>query len=93
MHHHGEALRKLKKNNIADWILNKQLHYLSDQDRAILLYAYKLTTDPGSVEETDIETLRDTGLEDRAILDVCQLTAYFNFVNRMAEGLGVQLEK
>ena len=93
MHHHGEALRTLKKDNIADWILNKQLHYLSEQDRAILLYAYKLTTDPSSVEKADIDTLRQTGLDDRAVLDICQLTAYFNFVNRMAEGLGVTLEK
>ena len=35
-------------------------------------------------------TLRAVGLDDRAILDACQVVAYFNFVNRIAQGLGVE---
>jgi alkylhydroperoxidase family enzyme len=40
----------------------------------------------------DLEPLRTAGLNDRAILEVVEVTAYFNFVNRLADGLGVSLE-
>jgi alkylhydroperoxidase family enzyme len=40
----------------------------------------------------DVEALRDIGLTDGEILDVCQVTAYYNYVNRLADGLGVELE-
>ena len=39
-----------------------------------------------------LNPLRDAGLDDRAILDLVQVIAYFNFVNRLADGLGVELE-
>lgn len=40
----------------------------------------------------DVETLRDHGFSDAAILDMCQITGYYAFVNRLADGLGVELE-
>jgi len=43
--------------------------------------------------ETDVEAIREAGLADDEIHDVCQVTAYYNFVNRMAQGLGVELEE
>ena len=43
-------------------------------------------------EATDIEALREAGFDDRAILDVCQVASYYAFVNRLADGLGVELE-
>ncbi|RMD60556.1 hypothetical protein D6833_09485 [Candidatus Parcubacteria bacterium] len=52
----------------------------------------KLTRTPWAVDETDIAALRNVGWNDRAILDIAQITAYFNYVNRMAEGLGIVLE-
>ena len=42
--------------------------------------------------EADVERLRDAGLRDAEILDVCQITAYYAYVNRLADGLGVELE-
>jgi hypothetical protein len=42
--------------------------------------------------EADVERLRETGLDDRAIVDANQVVAYFNYVNRVADGLGVELE-
>lgn len=60
--------------------------------QAILAYAEKLTLDPAAVREEDLEPLRASGLDDRGILEVVEITAYYNFVNRMAEGLGVRLE-
>lgn len=61
--------------------------------RAILAYAEKLTVSPSAMVEGDLEPLRREGLDDRAILDVVQVTAYYNFVNRTADGLGVELER
>ena len=58
----------------------------------MLDYAVKLTREPWSMTRDDVEALRATGLTDRAILDVNQVTAYYAFVNRLADGLGVELE-
>lgn len=55
-------------------------------------YALRLTVNPSQVDAGALEPLRAAGLDDRAILDLCQVVAYFNFVNRMAHGLGVELE-
>ena len=65
---------------------------LAPADRAILAYAVKLTVAPATVGEADVGALREAGFDDRAILDVCQVTAYYNYVNRLADGLGVELE-
>ncbi len=65
---------------------------LSPADRTMLDYATKLTLTPAAVTRGDIETLRSAGFDDRAILDIAQITAYFAFVNRTADGLGVALE-
>ena len=58
----------------------------------MLCYAEKLTKTPAAVTKDDVEKLRSTGFSDAAILDICQVTAYFAFVNRLADGLGIELE-
>lgn len=58
----------------------------------MLDYAVKLTRAPDTMSETDITHLRGVGLSDAAILDTCQVASYYNFVNRMGLGLGVELE-
>jgi uncharacterized peroxidase-related enzyme len=65
---------------------------LSPADRAMLDYAAKLTRTPAAVSEADVQALREAGFDDRAILDIAQITAYFGFVTRLADGLGVTLE-
>lgn len=65
---------------------------VTSAERAMLDYAVKLTRTPWAMREEDVETLRQAGLDDTAILDVCQITGYYNFVNRLADGLGVELE-
>jgi alkylhydroperoxidase family enzyme len=45
------------------------------------------------VTQQDIEHLRGLGWTDRAIHDAAQVTAYFNYINRLADGLGVDLER
>lgn len=58
----------------------------------MLDYAIKLTLNPSSMTENDVAGLKDKGFDDSAIHDICAVTAYFNFVNRIAEGLGVENE-
>ncbi len=65
---------------------------LTPADRAMLDYALKLTATPAEIEKPDVDSLRDHGFDDRAIHDICAITAYYAFVNRMADGLGVELE-
>lgn len=59
----------------------------------MLDYAIQLTRSPASVGEQEIESLRRAGFEDTAILDICQVASYYNYVNRLADGLGVELEE
>jgi len=65
---------------------------LDQRRRAIIDYALKLTLKPQAVTQEDIAGLRDAGLSDSAIHDVAAIVSYFNFVNRMALGLGVEME-
>lgn len=58
----------------------------------MLRYAAKLTRTPSKMKEADVEALREAGFTDAAILDICQGTAYYGFVNRLADGLGVEVE-
>ena len=65
---------------------------ISDKDKVMLSYAKTLTENPDSVREGEIIALRDTGFSDRDIFDINQVVSYFNYVNRIADGLGVTLE-
>lgn len=58
----------------------------------MLDYVLKLTRDPGGMTADDAEALSAAGFGDRAILDICQVASYYNYVNRLADGLGVELE-
>ncbi|MEO5904774.1 MAG: peroxidase [Gemmatimonadaceae bacterium] len=58
----------------------------------LLTYADRLTLDPSVVNPGDVEALRAEGFDDRAIHDACAIVSYFAFVNRIADGLGVELE-
>ena len=65
---------------------------LTAVDQAMLDYAEKLTRTPASIRAADVNRLRAVGFDDRAIHDLCAIVAYFGFVNRIADGLGVELE-
>lgn len=62
-------------------------------DRAMLGYAMKLTRTPAAMTVADVDLLRAAGFDDRAIHDVCAIVGYFAFVNRLADGLGIELEE
>jgi uncharacterized peroxidase-related enzyme len=65
---------------------------LKGADKAMLDYAVKLTVAPAEVSQADVDALRAAGFDDRGIHDICTITAYFAFVNRIADGLGVEME-
>lgn len=65
---------------------------LSAPDRALCEYAEKLTRRPGDMVPEDVGRLRTKGFSDVAIHDAAQIVAYFNYINRIADGLGVDLE-
>lgn len=58
----------------------------------MLEYAVKLTLHPWDMEESDVIRLREAGFGDAAILDINQVTSYYAFANRLADGLGITLE-
>ncbi|MEM7312010.1 MAG: peroxidase [Planctomycetota bacterium] len=62
------------------------------RQQAALNYAIRLTVNPAQITKQDVDVLRDQGFTDLAIHDLCSITAYFAFVNRIADGLGVELE-
>lgn len=66
---------------------------LGEADRAMLDYAVKLTVRPWDVGEEDVQGLRSLGFDDTGILDMVQVAGYYNYVNRLADGLGVELEE
>ncbi len=61
--------------------------------RVLCAYAVKLTLTPHQMQAADVDALRDAGLSDRDVVDANQVVAYFNYVNRVADGLGVELEE
>jgi uncharacterized peroxidase-related enzyme len=102
MHHHGAGLRRLLtakqvQKEIQNLLLRSlELDYteadITPADQVMLDYAVKLTRTPSDISAQDITTLKEHGLNNRAIHDLCSVTAYFAFVNRIADGLGVELE-
>ena len=65
---------------------------LAPADRAMLEFASLLTTRPAAITSGDLEELRGHGFDDAAIHDIAQVTALFNYYNRLADGLGIDLE-
>ncbi len=65
---------------------------LTPPERALCDYAVKLARTPGAMREADVDTLRAAGWNDEEILAAVGVIAYFSFINRMADGLGVDLE-
>ncbi len=66
---------------------------LAEADRALMAFAVVLTRTPGEMTRGHVQGLRDVGFDDRAIADVVQVVSYFNYINRVADGLGVDLEE
>jgi len=89
--HHAEALRRyVDDEETLDMLTSADgLEALEPRLSNIVRYAEKLTSAPSAMTESDLGELRAVELSDKDILDLSLITAYFNFVNRIALGLGV----
>jgi uncharacterized peroxidase-related enzyme len=89
---HSAALRKLTKDpRLADQIATDYAQAgISDRMKRALDYSLKLTLSPDAMAEEDVRSLRDAGWTDKDVMDITEVTALFNFSNRMASGLGWQ---
>ena len=65
---------------------------LDDQTRGMLDFALKLTKNPSGNKKADVEHLRSLGLTDQQILSTVLITCCFNFMTRLADGLGVEIQ-
>ena len=65
---------------------------MTKKEKLMLDYAKSLTIKPTSVQKNIITELKNIGFSDEDILDINQVVSYFNYVNRIVEGLGVKLE-
>lgn len=65
---------------------------LSPADRAMLDFAVRLTHSPAAIRREELDVLREVGFDDVAIHDIVQVTALFNYFNRLADGLGIDPE-
>jgi uncharacterized peroxidase-related enzyme len=92
--HHAASFRRAARDEAladsvhADW----RTAPLLPADRALAEYAEALTLDPAGEPEMRHAALRAVGWDDAAILRATEIIGYFNFVNRLADGLGVELE-
>jgi uncharacterized peroxidase-related enzyme len=71
-----------------DWRTAK----LDEQDHAMLTYVEKITKNPVSIWRDDMEALRKVGFDDTGILQITLIASFFNYINRMADALGVGRE-
>jgi uncharacterized peroxidase-related enzyme len=62
---------------------------ISEQDRVMLDYAAQITRDATRISPEDHARLRDAGFDDRAILQITLIASWFNYINRVADALGV----
>ena len=93
--HHSEALEEVEKDPQALYKLVKEFVSKKEtpREKALLAYAAKLTLSPKDICKEDIADMKEVGLTDEEILRANLIASYFNFSNRIALGLGVELEQ
>ena len=94
--HHSAGMRKLleqegKSSSSYEEALSQANpgEPFSEQEQVALAYVRKLTRAPGTIEQSDIDQLREQGLSDGEILEINQVAAYFSYANRTVSGTGV----
>ena len=71
----------------------REMPDLSPRDRALCTLAEKLSVTPARMVEKDWQPLRDLGFDDRACLEVAHIVGIFNYLTRLADGFGLQLDR
>ena len=91
--HHRAGLERLapQRPGLGEALAGGETGDLGPREAALVAFATKLTASPARMSEVDVAELRTAGLDDRAILDLAQVVGYFNYVNRIVTGLGVEL--
>jgi len=91
---HGEDLRAASSDaKLAEAVKRDYRRArLTPRQKALAGFAVKVTRKPASVRPRDLAALRRHGLSDRDILDAVQVISYFNYINRVADALGIDLE-
>ncbi len=86
---HGQAVRQLSKDpQLGEMlVMNYKVAELDERTRTMLDFVWKLTKTPENINENDRELLRQVGFIEQEIFDICDITAFFNYTNRMAHGL------
>lgn len=94
MTHHRRGLRRLLRDDaLAEAIeSNFENADISDKTKRMLRYAVKLTRTPAAASQSDVDGLREAGFNDTDILHIVEVTAYYAYANRIADGLGIPLE-
>ena len=89
---HSQAVREFSDDPVLGDILvtNYREAELTDRQRTMLDYAWKMTAKPAETGEADRQALRDAGFTAEEIFDITDVVAYFNYTNRMTHGLGMQ---
>lgn len=65
---------------------------LSARERTMLDYVVKLTKTPSQMEEKDVRDLRAAGFDELGVLHIVLLSSWFNYITRVADGLGIELD-
>src|SRR5919206_3948646 len=91
MESHAEFLRRVTLDDALVQALRNDYRTapITDQERVMLDYAVQVTKDATRVTPRHHERLRAAGFDDRAILQITLITAWFNYINRVADALGV----
>ena len=89
---HGAAVRQMGKDPVLgeQMVMNWRAAELSPRQRAMLVFAEKLTLESAKIGEADRQALRDVGLSDAEIWDICDVAGLFAMTNRVASGVGMQ---
>jgi uncharacterized peroxidase-related enzyme len=92
--HHRRGLRRLLRNDELAAAIESDFETadLDERRKTMLRYALKLTRAPSSVTRDDVCLLADVGFSDTDILHIAEVTAYYAYANRIADGLGIPLE-
>lgn len=77
-------------SNLAEAILNNdEIEVLSEREMAMLFYVSQLTVDATEITPETHENLRSVGFDDTAILQITLIASWFNYINRVADSLGI----
>ncbi len=88
---HAEFLRRVTLDEALSEAIKKDFRTaeISSKEKVMLEYVEKITIKPAQITRMDIDSLRDAGFDDVAILQINLIASWFNYINRVADGLGV----